>query len=138
MLGFVLLPMRVAAIALGMFGVLALMFAATGTHGVVSYAVALRRREIAIRIAVGATRRSILQSVFRRIAIVIAAGSLLGVPLALAMQGRLGSIVYQAGRERVRFPFRRRCDGRNGRTVRLLAARRRVLRVHPAAALLPE
>jgi predicted permease len=58
MLGFVLLPMRVAAIALGAFGVLAVMLAATGIHGVVSYAVARRRREIVIRIAVGATSRS--------------------------------------------------------------------------------
>jgi ABC-type antimicrobial peptide transport system permease subunit len=95
MLGFVLLPMRVAAIALGAFGILAVMLAATGIHGVVSYAVARRRREIAIRVAVGATRRSILQLVLRRIATLVAAGTLLGLPLALATGGLLGSIVYQ-------------------------------------------
>jgi predicted permease len=96
MLGFVLLPMRVAAVALGAFGVLAVMLAATGIHGVVSYAVARRRREIAIRVAVGATRRSILQLVLRRVATLLAVGTLLGLPLAFAAAGFLGSIVYQA------------------------------------------
>jgi ABC-type antimicrobial peptide transport system permease subunit len=96
MLGFVLLPMRAAAVALGAFGLLAVMLAATGIHGVVSYAVARRRREIAIRVAVGATRRSILQLVLRRIATLIAVGTLLGLPLAFAAAGFLGSIVYQA------------------------------------------
>jgi predicted permease len=95
MLGFVLLPMRVAAIALGAFGVLAVMLAATGIHGVVSYAVARRRREIAIRVAVGATGRSILQLVLRRIAILVVLGALAGLPLAVATGGLLGSIVYQ-------------------------------------------
>jgi len=95
MLGFVLLPMRAAAIALGAFGVLAVMLAATGIHGVVSYAVARRRREIAIRIAVGATDRSILRLVLRRITILVVSGALAGLPLALATGGLLGSIVYQ-------------------------------------------
>jgi ABC-type antimicrobial peptide transport system permease subunit len=67
-------PMRVAAVALGAFGVLAVMLAATGIHGVVSYAVMRRRREIAIRVAVGATRRSILQLVLRRVATLVAEG----------------------------------------------------------------
>lgn len=96
MLGFVLLPMRVAAIALGAFGVLAVMLAATGIHGVVSYAVARRRREIAIRLAVGATERNILQLVLRRIALLMAIGSLCGVVLTLALGGLLSRIVYQA------------------------------------------
>jgi ABC-type antimicrobial peptide transport system permease subunit len=56
MLGFALLPMRAAAIALGAFGLIAVMLAATGIHAVVSYAVARRRREIAIRVAVGPHR----------------------------------------------------------------------------------
>jgi predicted permease len=95
MLGFVLLPMRVAAVALGAFGVLAVMLAATGIHGVVSYAVARRRREIAIRVAVGATGGSIVQLVLRRIAVLVVLGVLTGFPLAIATGGLLGSIVYQ-------------------------------------------
>jgi predicted permease len=139
MLGFVLLPMRVAAIALGVFGVLAVMLAATGIHGVVSYAVARRQREIAIRVAIGAMRRSILQLVFRRIAILISAGSLLGVPFALAIQGLLGSIVYH-GPANDSVPL-------FGVVVAIVVVvglfacwqpARRALGVHPAAALSPE
>jgi predicted permease len=95
MLGFVLLPMRVAAIALGAFGVLAVMLAATGIHGVVSYAVARRRREIAIRIAIGATRGSILRLVLRRITTLVTIGALVGLPFAVATGGLLRSIVYR-------------------------------------------
>jgi predicted permease len=94
-LGFALLPMRVAAVALGAFGLLAVMLAATGIYGVVAYAVARRRREIAIRIAVGATRRRVLQLVFGRIATLLVVGGLLGLALARAAGGLLSSIVYQ-------------------------------------------
>jgi ABC-type antimicrobial peptide transport system permease subunit len=94
MLGFVLFPMRAAAVVLGAFGVLAVMLAATGIHGVVSYAVARRRREIAIRVAVGATRRSIMQLVLRRVAALVALGTLFGLPLALATRELLGTIVF--------------------------------------------
>jgi predicted permease len=94
-LGFALLPMRVAAVALGAFGLLAVMLAATGIHGVVAYAVARRRREIAIRVAVGATRRRVLQLVLGRMAILLIVGALLGLALARAAGGLLSSIVYQ-------------------------------------------
>jgi predicted permease len=95
MLGFVMLPMRAAAISLGAFGMIAVTLAATGIHGVVSYAVARRRREIAIRVAIGATSWSILRLVLRRIAVLVALGALLGLPLAVAAGGFLRSIVYQ-------------------------------------------
>jgi predicted permease len=96
MLGFTRLPMRVAAIALGAFGLLAVVLAATGIHGVVAYAVARRQREIAIRMAIGATARSILHLVLRRIATLIVAGAAIGLILAMASAGVLGTIVYQA------------------------------------------
>lgn len=135
MLGFVLLPMRVAAIALGAFGILAVMLAATGIHGVVSYSVARRRREIAIRVAVGATSRSILQLVLRRIAILVAAGALLGLPLALATGGLLGSVVYQESvNDLATLSGVALIVAVVGLTACLLPARR-VLRLDPAAAL---
>ena len=138
MLGFVLLPMRVAAIALGAFGLLAVMLAATGIHGVVAYAVARRRREIAIRVAVGASSQSILQLVLRRIATLVAVGALLGVPLALATGGLLGNIVYRgAVNDLATLSGVAVTVGLVGLFACWLPARR-ALRLDPAAALYPE
>ena len=138
MLGFVLLPMRVGAIALGAFGLLAVMLAATGIHGIVAYAVARRRREIAIRVAVGATSRIILHLVLRRIATLIAVGVLLGLTLALATRGLLRSVVYQgSANESATLSGVALIVGLVGLFACWLPARR-ALRVDPAAALYVE
>ena len=96
MLGFAFLPTRAAAIALSAFGLLALMLAATGVHGLVAYAVARRVREIGIRVAVGASPSQVLELVLRRIATLLAIGSVVGLLLALAAGQLLASVVYQA------------------------------------------
>lgn len=135
MLGFVLLPTRVAAIALSGFGVLAVVLAATGIHGLVAYAVARRRREIAIRVAIGATKASILELLLRRVATLISAGALIGLLLALATGQVLGKIVYQAAPN----DLRTLCGG--ALIIGLVGMfacwvpSRRALRVAPAAAL---
>jgi predicted permease len=138
MLGFVLLPMRAVALALGVFGVLAVILATTGIYGVVSYAVARRGREIAIRVAIGASRRSILQLVFGRIALLIASGTIVGVALALAARALIWSIVYHsAGNDWMLLSA-------VGAIVALVGffacwvPARRALRVNPAAALFVE
>jgi ABC-type antimicrobial peptide transport system permease subunit len=135
MLGFVLLPMRVAAIALGAFGGLAAMLAMTRIHGLVAYAVASRRREIAIRLAIGASRGSVVRLVVRRVAMLVVLGAAAGMVLVAAIDGLLDSVVYQ------------RPDNDYGTLVMVagvivligLAACwrpvRRVLRLQPAAAL---
>ncbi|HXJ94304.1 MAG TPA: ABC transporter permease [Terriglobia bacterium] len=96
MLGFAFFPTQAAAIALSAFGVLAIMLAVTGIHGLVSYAVARRVREIGIRVAVGARPSQVLRLVLGRIMTLIAVGSAIGLVLALATGQVLASVVYGA------------------------------------------
>jgi predicted permease len=92
----VLLPMRAAASALSGFAALAVMLAITGIHGLVAYAVSHRRREIAIRVAVGAPGARILRLLVARVAGLVAAGVLAGLMLVVAARGVLQNIVYGA------------------------------------------
>jgi predicted permease len=96
MLGYAFFPAYAATIALGTFGVLAVMLAITGVHGLVSYAVAGRVHEIGIRIAIGARPPEIARLVLGRTAVLIAMGSAIGLVLALAAGNVLASIVYQS------------------------------------------
>jgi ABC-type antimicrobial peptide transport system permease subunit len=96
MLGFVLFPNQMAAIALTAFGVLGIVLAATGINGTVAYAVSQRRREIGIRIAIGATAAGVLRLVLGRMVTLIVAGAAIGSVLALAAGRTLASVVYQA------------------------------------------
>lgn len=81
-LASVFLPSRTAASALGAFGLLALLLAATGIHGLVSYVVARRAREIGIRMAVGAGPVHVLRVVLGRMAVLLLAGAAAGLVLA--------------------------------------------------------
>jgi predicted permease len=96
MLGFAYFPIQTATIALSAFGLLAIILAATGIHGLVAYAVARRTREIGIRMALGARRAQVLHLVLSRAAALLALGSVLGLIVALAMGKVLASVVYEA------------------------------------------
>jgi len=75
----------VVAVLSGFFGVLALGLAAIGLYGITSYAVARRRAEIGIRMALGAQRRDVVQLALRHTLIWSAAGVVLGVIAAAAV-----------------------------------------------------
>jgi ABC-type antimicrobial peptide transport system permease subunit len=72
----------------GFFGALALLLAAIGLYGVMTYSVARRTNEIGIRMAVGAQPGAVLGMVLRESLFVAALGLLAGIPAALAC-GRL-------------------------------------------------
>jgi hypothetical protein len=65
-------------------GLLALIVGAIGLYGVVAFGVARRRREIGVRIAVGASSASIEWLVLRESLLLLAAGLVVGLPVALA------------------------------------------------------
>ncbi len=95
MLGFALFPSEAAAVALSAFGLLALVLASTGIYGLVAYSVSRRRREIGIRVAIGASRARVLGSILGRIGALVAAGAAAGLALALAAGRVLSDVIYQ-------------------------------------------
>jgi predicted permease len=89
-----LFPARMAASALGAFGALALILAATGIYGVMAYAISRRTREIGIRMAIGASQGQVLAIVARRALLLIGSGTLAGLAVALAAGRFLEKILY--------------------------------------------
>jgi hypothetical protein len=85
------------AVVSGGFGVFALVLAAAGLFGLLSYHVATRVREIGVRIALGAKAPDVTWLVVREILPVVAAGAGLGLALAFAAGTTLGSVVYGIG-----------------------------------------
>ncbi len=89
-----LAPARVLALAVSLFGLLALSLAGFGLYGVVAQAVQLRRREYGVRMALGSPRTGILRLVLRRAIAVSAAGLAVGLGLALALAPLASSFLF--------------------------------------------
>jgi putative ABC transport system permease protein len=85
---------RLSMAVLAAFGTLALLLATVGIYGVLSYSVSQRTREIGIRMALGATRGSVLRGIMREGALISAAGVVMGVAGALACMRFIGDLLF--------------------------------------------
>jgi predicted permease len=88
---------RLAASFLGVFGFLALTLAAVGLYGLMSYTVAARTREIAIRMALGASAERTLSLLARQGLSIVGVGLAAGLAASLAVGRLVSSLLYGVG-----------------------------------------
>lgn len=88
-------PQRVALLMLTIFGVLALVLAGVGLYGIMSYKVSQSRRELGLRMALGACPSDLLRLVLTHGLALTASGVLLGTAVALASSRLLGYLLYR-------------------------------------------
>ncbi|MDP9099961.1 MAG: ABC transporter permease [Verrucomicrobiota bacterium] len=89
-----LFPARMAVGVLGSFGVLALVLAAVGIYGVMSYVVAGRTREIGLRMALGARTSNVRRLILRQGMTLAMIGSVIGLGIAVLATRFLKSVLY--------------------------------------------
>jgi putative ABC transport system permease protein len=85
---------RTYSVLLATFALVALLLAAGGVYGVLSYAVAQRSHEIGIRVALGARRHAVLGMVLRQGVGLVIAGLTFGFLASIAMGRLLGSLLF--------------------------------------------
>jgi putative ABC transport system permease protein len=92
-----LAPRRLTASLLTLFGLLALLIAATGIGGVLAFSVSQRTREIGLRLALGAQRGEVLSLVLRQGGTMVAIGLVLGIIGAIGLARFMQSLVFGIG-----------------------------------------
>jgi len=90
-------PSRIVAALSGVLGALALLLASVGVHGVVSYGVSRRTREIGIRMALGAGGRDVMTLLLRQALRPVVIGALIGVIACAAVSQVLSKVLYGMG-----------------------------------------
>ena len=92
-----LIGRRFVVLLLTAFAGLALLLAALGLYGVISYSVRMRTRELGVRMALGAQRSEVMQLVLLQGARLAAIGVVLGAILAIALSRVFSSLLFQVG-----------------------------------------
>ncbi len=77
-----------------LFGVVAVVLASVGLYGVLAYSVVRRTNEIGIRMAIGAFPRNIVWMVLRETLLLVAAGTVCGIPVALGLTRFVSSLLF--------------------------------------------
>jgi predicted permease len=88
------IPQRIAAAIAGTLGLVGLLLAALGIYGVTSYAVNRRRREIGIRVALGAERRDVMRLILTQGAVLALVGVGIGLCVAAAGAQLIRSLLF--------------------------------------------
>src|SRR5437016_1032469 len=92
-LALALFPARTTGLLFSVFGAVALLLAVSGLFGVIAYSVSQRTREIGVRMALGASRRNVVNMVLRQGLILAGAGTLIGLAGAFAATRLLRSLL---------------------------------------------
>jgi predicted permease len=88
-----LLPYRAGVIALGLLGCIASGLLLSGLHAMLAYAIVKRRKEIGIRIALGANRTSVIRAVLTRVLAILSIGAAAGAVIAAGTGPLISSVV---------------------------------------------
>ena len=85
---------RLRAWLVTLFSITALGLVCTGIYGTLSYAVSLRRREVALRLALGALRRSVVYQLMATSIRIVGTASAIGLVLSLVFTQSLSNMLY--------------------------------------------
>lgn len=88
---------RIGAELLGGFGLLALILAAIGTYGVMSYSVSQRTQEVGIRMSLGAQPRDVLRLILANGMAMVCAGVLVGLGISTLLARSMNSLLFGIG-----------------------------------------
>ncbi len=95
LLGERVAPRRLASTLMAVFGSAALLLAALGIYGVMSYSVSQRSHEVGLRMALGAQRRSVLTLVVGQAGRLVAGGLVVGLAASFALSRFLETMLFE-------------------------------------------
>ncbi len=92
-----LLPERIVAGSVTALGALGMLLAVVGLFGAISYSVSARKKELGLRIALGAQPRQLLRMIFRETLSVAGTGTMIGIAFGVALTVAVRSHFYRIG-----------------------------------------